>query len=150
MPARGRTPRQDPDGPPVRVLASSVVTGGVCSVVELVLTAETALPPHVHEREDQVLVVMDGVLEITVGDHREEVHVGELAYCPRYVAHQVTVRTPSARVLAVQVPGGLERLQTARLSTRLDPELLLALAGEHGVRLLFPPLTGESTSTIRP
>lgn len=126
--------------PGARVLASSAVTGGVCSILELVLTAESVLPGHAHDREDQALIVLDGSLDVTVGDHRAHVHAGEMAFCPRGVVHQVVVTSRSARVLALQIPGGLEGFVVARASAALDPELLLSLAAEHGVRIATPPL----------
>lgn len=137
----------------VRTLASPELTGGSFDLVELDLRADGTLPPHVHHREDQALVVVEGRLSISVGTELRSAAVGDLVFLPRGVVHQVRVDGDAARVLALHVPGGLASFTRARSDGDLDPELLLTLAAEHGVEVQtppFPPIRTTHTQENRP
>lgn len=54
----------------------------------LEVPAGCRLPRHTDSAEE-VVVVLDGRAEVTVGDERSEVSAGQLALVPRDVAHEV-------------------------------------------------------------
>jgi quercetin dioxygenase-like cupin family protein len=86
-------------------------------------------------------VVLEGVAAFTVGGTTVEACSGTLVACPRNVPHGFVLRTPTARLLVLVTPAGLEAFVAA--AARIDPgdtQLLLSLAAEHRCDVLAPPL----------
>lgn len=122
------------------VLADAARTGGALGVVVSRVTPADAPARHVHTAEDETLVVLDGHLAVEVGDSRWVAEEGALVFCPREVPHRYRPLTPTARVLTVVTPGGLEDcLASLAGADPGDTELLLSLAAEYGYRVLTPP-----------
>lgn len=72
----------------------------------------TALPLHVHHREDEQAVVLEGRVTLWVGDRVHHLCAGDTLALPRGVPHAHRVTSPRARLLTVASPGGFERLFT--------------------------------------
>ena len=70
------------------------------------------LPLHVHTREDEQVVVLDGEILVRVGEGTHRLTSGATIALPRGVPHAHLVTSPRARLLTVAVPGGFERLFT--------------------------------------
>jgi hypothetical protein len=122
------------------------------------LFTESLLPPgawqplHVHHREDQCWLVLDGEMTFHLPRLATKCRPGESAFGPMDVphTHQVTSPTP-ARVAEVNAPAGFERFITAvgepATTFELPPppasppdlEAIAAIAREHGIELLGPP-----------
>jgi mannose-6-phosphate isomerase-like protein (cupin superfamily) len=85
-------------------------TQGGFAVVEHPLEPGTLVPPHVHEREDEFSVVIEGVFGVRVGDEiTEALGPGECVFKPRGIPH--TFWNPSSgvsRLLDVIAPAGFE------------------------------------------
>lgn len=108
---------------------------------------------HVHDREDETYVVLDGALTFQRGEERFDAFTGDVVFLPRGVEHGFALRTPTARLLVVCTPGGL-RAPFAALSEPLadgvapvptppTPEQINAMEvafGAYGVRFTGPPL----------
>lgn len=77
---------------------------------EAVLHSGSEPPLHIHRREDEWLYVVSGA--ITVFNRGEELPVtqGSLVFLPRGIAHTYAVDSGTARVLAVNSPGGFARM----------------------------------------
>lgn len=60
---------------------------------------------HVHEREDETYVVLDGQLTFQRGDERFDAGAGDVVFLPRGVEHGFALRSPQARLLVVCTPG---------------------------------------------
>jgi quercetin dioxygenase-like cupin family protein len=84
-------------------------------------TPDEAPPPHVHHGEDETFYVLDGVLRFVIGTEEFEAEPGALVHAPRGVPHRFTVATPTARILALVTPGGLEHF-FATLADATDPD----------------------------
>jgi len=77
-------------------------------------------PPHVHHGSDEAFYVLDGELEVLMGDERRRFTAGELAYVPAGTVH--TFANPGAgptRVLAVMTPE-IDALITALHEPEVD------------------------------
>lgn len=86
--------------------ASRHSTGGALSVFE---TSIGAGPPlHVHDREDECFYVLDGELSIRCGDDAFDAAAGSFVFLPRGRPHRFWAAGPSARLLLIAVPGGIE------------------------------------------
>jgi mannose-6-phosphate isomerase-like protein (cupin superfamily) len=86
--------------------ASRHSTGRALSVFE---TSIGAGPPlHVHDREDECFYVLDGELSIRCGDDAFDAAAGSFVFLPRGRPHRFWAAGPSARLLLIAVPGGIE------------------------------------------
>jgi quercetin dioxygenase-like cupin family protein len=85
-------------------------TDGAVSILEVTIPPKTLIKPHLHTREDEFSLVLDGTIGVrTAEDVVEKVPTGSWLIKPRSVAHAMwNVGDQSARVLEVVVPGGLE------------------------------------------
>lgn len=80
------------------------------TVLELVLPAGGGAPFHVHQREDEILLVVEGECEIQHGGHTHIALPGTLIVFPRGQAHAFRNTGPTAnRLLITATPGGLDR-----------------------------------------
>src|SRR5215207_7557597 len=70
----------------------------------------TALPLHVHTREDEQVLLLDGTIAFMVGDRFHRLGAGDTLALPRGVPHAHLVTSEQARVLTVATPGGFEQL----------------------------------------
>ena len=106
------------------------------------------LPLHVHRREDEQVVVLDGEIVVRVGAETHRLASGATIALPRGVPHAHLVTSPRARLLTVAVPGGFERLFTD-LGVPVLPgtdeppiperEALTAAVRRLGVEVVGPP-----------
>jgi quercetin dioxygenase-like cupin family protein len=73
------------------------------------LEIETAVAPHVHERETESLYVLDGELELTVDEEQVGAPAGTWIHIPPGAHH--ALEADGARVLAIHTPAaGLDEL----------------------------------------
>jgi quercetin dioxygenase-like cupin family protein len=106
------------------------------------------LPLHVHTREDEQVVVLDGEILVRVGEETHRLTSGATIALPRGVPHAHLVSSSRARLLTVAVPGGFERLFTdlgvpALPGSDVPPiperETLTAAVRRLGVQVVGPP-----------
>jgi quercetin dioxygenase-like cupin family protein len=97
-------------GDGVTILATGKDTNGAYAQVEGVLMPGGEAPPHIHHREDETFYVVDGSLELRLGDDTLVALPGDYMQVPRGTVHAVrNVGEHMARALVTFVPAGLER-----------------------------------------
>ena len=109
----------------------------------------TALPLHVHTREDEQAVVLDGTVSFHVGELIHRLGAGETLGLPRGVPHAHLVTSPTARVLTIAMPAGFEQLFVdlgvpalpGATPPPLDRSALTEAARRLGVEIVGPPPT---------
>jgi quercetin dioxygenase-like cupin family protein len=122
--------------------AKSGDTGGVFSAVELVTQPGQGVQVHVHDHEDELVYVVEGEIEVTLGDQKMTATVGILALLPRGIPHGFTnVGNRPSRVLDVILPGSFDNyfVELHNLydsSGQADEAKLNALAERYGIRYL--------------
>ncbi len=86
-------------------------TDGALSMIEVTVPPRTLIKPHMHSREDEATLVLEGTVGARLGDETvDEIPTGSWIVKPRSVPHAMwNVGEQPARVLEVVVPGGLER-----------------------------------------
>ena len=62
-------------------------------------------PLHCHPDADETLYVVDGEIEVVVGDTRRQLSAGGFTFTPRSVEHALCVISPTATVLTIHTPG---------------------------------------------
>ena len=89
----------------MRVHVSNEQTNGAFSLVEFNMRPGSEPPMHIHELEDEMFYVKEGVLRVTVGDKTIEATAGQTVFLPRQVPHAYSVISPTANILVYMTPG---------------------------------------------
>ena len=71
-------------------------------------------PLHVHHREDEAFLVLEGDVTIEVGGKTIEANAGDFVFGPRDIPHRYTVGDSGSRMLFILTPGGFEDLSERR------------------------------------
>jgi len=95
-------------GSTVDLLLDSEASDGRLMILRRHATLGDAVPVHVHRREDEVFLVLEGSVTVWVGDARRELAEGGICFLPRGLPHAYLVTSETARVLNICTPGGLE------------------------------------------
>ena len=95
----------------ITVKISSEMTNGAYSVSEDVTPPGQGAPPHVHHREQETFVVLEGEYEFQCGDRKFKGSKGSMVVLPKDVPHAFrNAGNTAARSLVVLVPGGMEKV----------------------------------------
>ncbi len=117
-------------------------TGGKLTMIEEYNDPGVTIPPHVHENEDEIFRVLEGELQVTVGNETTVLKAGDMAFGPRGVPHTwTTVGTGKTRVILTAFPSGIEELfaQLGELPAGPpDMPTVFAMCERHGIRFLQP------------
>lgn len=126
---------------------------GSMTVVEFVSPAGFAPPVHSHRYEDELMIVLEGEIELRDGDRRSVARAGEIVYLPHGVPHSFVVKSDLARYLTVttarnRVPG-FDEFIAEMGSPAAMPELpepqpvdgsrVADVARTHDIDILGPP-----------
>ena len=84
-------------------------TNGLFTLIEEENIPGTGIPLHVHENEDEVFKVIEGEMELTVGDKTTILKPGDLAFGPRGIPHSwKIIGNKKAKVILSVFPAGIE------------------------------------------
>jgi mannose-6-phosphate isomerase-like protein (cupin superfamily) len=116
---------------------SAADTNGVYSLVEIVSSPGDGTPLHVHENEDEHIIVLEGTARIAYGDKIFDAEAGKVVTLLRKIPHAWGNRSNSQlRIAVVAFPGVVEEI--LGLIARSDEAGLPALAERFGVRRIGP------------
>lgn len=130
----------------VRVQAQD--SDGRVGVWESVESRGDRLPLHVHHREHEHVVLLEGQVTFWVGKEVHHLNAQESLALPRGVPHAHRVTSQKARVLTVATPAGFERLFTdlgvpalpgTTAPPRPDDATLEGAVARLGVQIVGPP-----------
>ena len=112
-------------------------TQGAYSVVEIVSDPGDSTPRHVHEKEDEHILVLEGTARIWRGSETVDVAAGEMICLPRNIHHAWANGADSPlRIMVACRPGGVEEmLRRIAAGDVADP---VELATQFGVRFVGP------------
>ena len=120
-------------------------TGGLFSVTETTMTQGGGPPLHVHEREDEALVVLEGEYEVTVGSDTFTATPGAFVFAPRGIPHVLRARSGAARHVTIISPPGYERFFPDMVEAgSKGPEAVAEVVARYGVKLLETPPGGNA------
>ncbi len=87
----------------------SEATGGILSVVEHPIDPGVLVPPHIHSREDQTSYVIEGEVNILVGEDVLRCTEGSYVFKPRNIPHTFwNEGSVPARLVEISTPGAVE------------------------------------------
>ncbi len=118
-------------------------TDGALSMLEVTIPPRTLIKPHMHTREDEYSLVLEGSVGVRLGEETVEgIPAGSWLAKPRSIPHAMwNVGAQPARILEVVLPGGIERYfeQIAPILLEHGPDWTKrydALAQEYGLQIL--------------
>ncbi len=124
----------------VTFLARGRDTDGAYALLEWLLAPPPAagLQPHIHVTEDEAGYVLDGALDVTIGDRLLQTKPGAFFFIPRGTRHHLHNPGPSpARVLVVLSPAGfegyLEEMMELTTDSLPDPDAVRALQQKYHI-----------------
>lgn len=133
-------------------LVTGEQSGGALFAMEGYVPNGAGPPPHIHSREDEAIYVLEGELEVQLGDDVRTASRGDLVWLPKGVPHRFTnVSGKPMRMILSFVPAGIEHFFEEVFEVAEDrsaepppvtPELverLLAAAPRYGLEFLPPP-----------
>jgi quercetin dioxygenase-like cupin family protein len=119
--------------------------GGAAFVWEIQSPPGAMVPPHIHSVEDELIYVVEGQLEATVGDQTYTLGAGDLVKMPKGVPHGIRMaESGPAKTLWTVVPAGkMEDLFRALGALPADqpPDLqqIMRIFRDHDIEPLPPP-----------
>jgi mannose-6-phosphate isomerase-like protein (cupin superfamily) len=105
------TPKQalliKPFGLDMNVLLTTEATGGATSVIAAWHKPGEGPPAHVHFKQEEILFIIEGLYEVTVGAETAKAGPGSIVFIPRDVVHRFkNVGSITGRMLGWSLPGG--------------------------------------------
>ena len=116
-------------------------TSGAYYLFEFEFDPESGNSLHVHRDEDEVVYVLEGAIEISLGDQKLRAVTGGVAHLPKHIPHALynPLKTPS-RYLGMAIPGGMENffdeLDTALDAGALDDSTHKEISQKYGIEWL--------------
>lgn len=122
-----------------RELATGEQTAGRFALTEATADAGYASPFHVHHADDEAIYVLDGAIDLYLGDDVHEGRRGAWFFMPREVPHGYVVHADAeARMLILTAPAGFEQFfHDYGQPTDAGPPSAPALPKEEGERILL-------------
>lgn len=115
-------------------------TNGQYTLIEQNNEPGVGIPPHVHENEDEVFQVLEGQVEMSIGDTTTTLNAGDLIFCPRGVAHSWrVVGQEKTRAMLSIFPAGLEGMFKELASLPAGPpdmEAVSAICLKYNLRFV--------------
>jgi quercetin dioxygenase-like cupin family protein len=91
-------------------LVPSDITDGTLSVFRATMPEGFSPPRHIHTREDEVFLVVDGDVCFDLDGDRRFAGPGTTVYMPRGVPHTFRIQSPVATMIGIMSPGAFEQL----------------------------------------
>ncbi len=122
----------------IRIPASA--TNGCYSVTEILSSPGDSTPIHLHEKEDEHILVVEGTARVLYGDKTFDATAGTVVSLARGIPHAWGNPTDTRlRLVTTAAPGGVEEVLRL-IATSGDQLNLVAIADKYAVRLIGPPL----------
>jgi quercetin dioxygenase-like cupin family protein len=124
-----------------RVLVSGHDTAGTFAVMETEAVRGHGSPMHVHRRDCEVFLVLDGTLRVVVDGQEHAAGPGSAVVLPAGRAHGFVVTSRTARYLTLHHGPAFERFVAAAAGEGKDipePSRLAEIAAAHGIDIVGP------------
>ncbi|GIP50057.1 cupin [Paenibacillus sp. J53TS2] len=119
------------------ILVSGEDTNGEFCVVHCAAKENEGPPLHIHGDEDESFYVLEGELEMILGDQTLRVQSGDYVFAPRGVPHTFKAKSPQTRFLVTAYPAGFDSFVKE-----------LGVPYEEGMEVRIEPPTPESIQQL--
>ena len=94
-------------GHSIRTVLSKTETEGHYYLFECVSPPGHGIPPHVHDREDELIYVVEGEFGVMLGDKNFTAKAGDQIFFPKHIPHAFqNIGSKAGTTLWTVVPGG--------------------------------------------
>jgi quercetin dioxygenase-like cupin family protein len=132
-------------GKTISVLGSSYTykatkeeTGGAYALIEHTVVADGP-PPHIHTAEEEAFYVLEGTLDVLVGERTVTATAGDFVLVPRGTVHTFSrAGSTAAKVLLIISPAGFEKF-FEEIAGPPDLERIRALAPKYNLEIVGSP-----------
>lgn len=130
-------------GHSITAVFTEQATDGAYYVFQVVTPPGLGLPLHVHEREDELIYVIEGEFEIFLGDKKFLAKAGDHIFFPRGVAHAFqNAGSKAATAVFTVSPGASFEVFFDKLAALPpgppDMQKIIGIFAEHGMEVLLP------------
>ena len=113
-------------------------TGGNYSLIEHT-TAGDGPPPHIHKSEEEAFYVLEGEVNVKIGEQTIREAVGSFVLIPRGTVHTFSrVGAEPAKMLVIISPAGFEQFFT-EIDGSTDVNKIMALAPKYNLTIMGRP-----------
>jgi quercetin dioxygenase-like cupin family protein len=132
------------------LLVSGEQTGGAFTLLEALVPPGGGPPPHIHHLEDEMFIVLEGALLVTVAGSALPAPVGTVIFEPKGPPHScAVVGTAPVRLYFLYAPAGMEEMfaeigkpaqagTAAPQASEEDVARLLAIAAKYNFTVVPP------------
>jgi quercetin dioxygenase-like cupin family protein len=127
----------------------AALTDGAFSLAEQLLPEGSAPPLHRHTNEDEAWIVLEGELSFFLNGEEHRAHAGTYVFGPRGHEHTFLVRSRTARIATLLLPGAGEGFfhatghpaSSQTLPPQSPPDLAALMEGmaQYGIEMVGPP-----------
>lgn len=123
-----------------QVILDTSTTNGDVYLVQGIMPAGSVVPVHVHELEDEIFHVLEGEVELILGETTINGKKGDIIYLPRGIKHGIrTIGTKTAKVLNYVIPGKnfeafFDKMNRIGLDASVEEKKKIAI--KHQIRFL--------------
>lgn len=115
--------------------------GGAYYLFEFEFDPESGNRLHVHSYEDEVVYVLEGEIQIRLGNEKLHAVAGSVVHLPKRIPHALyNPLKVSSKYLAIAIPGGMENffdeLSEAQEAGTLDDALHKKISRKYGIEWL--------------
>lgn len=133
-------------GETVQIRLRGQQTQGAFALICCVTPLQGGVPSHVHSKEDETFIVVEGLYEFRVGDSVIQGQPGTCLFGPRGTPHSFqNIGQSPARLMVLFSPPGFEEyfeeVDAANSVSPLSLEELVARAQKYGVEPVWPSTT---------
>ena len=116
-------------------------TNGKYAVIISTTPPNGGPPLHVHQHEDELFYILEGVYEFRFGDETVVVNPGDLVHLPRHIPHSFrNIGSEPGMTMNTITPGGFEQffveIDQLPKDQPPDPQRIADIAGRYGLRFL--------------
>jgi len=103
------------------------------------------IPPHMHDREEEMIYIIEGKYAITIGDQLYELNTGDHIFFPKHIPHAFqNVGDTTGRTLWTIVPGSnfedfFEDLNELSTSPNPPMDKIISTFGQYGMQITVQP-----------
>ena len=91
-------------------LVTGAQSNGGLFIMEAIIPPGGGPPPHIHHREEESFYLLDGTLNVTLGEKKVKATTGDFVQIPRGTVHTFrNTGSTTARMLLLFSPAGMEK-----------------------------------------
>jgi mannose-6-phosphate isomerase-like protein (cupin superfamily) len=121
-----------------KVIASTEQAGGSYSCLETIAQKGTGSPLHIHHREDEHFLILEGTAHLVVGEKTLDLPAGQTITMPRGIAHAWSNKSDvPLRLIALFNPGGFDQLCIGMATGAVDTS---DIREQFGLEIVGPKL----------